>query len=68
MEKGIVIMGLRKIFALLFFLLIPIFGADLAVADKAAAPIIVGVVHSEVYPSAGMMKRSFEMAVEAKIG
>ena len=58
------IMSLRKTIALLLFFLV--FGINSVVADKTVDPIIVGVVHSEAYPSASMMKRSFKMAVEAK--
>ena len=58
------IMSLRKTIALLLFFLV--FGVNSVVADKTVDPIIVGVVHSEAYPSAAMMKRSFKMAVEAK--
>jgi branched-chain amino acid transport system substrate-binding protein len=36
------------------------------VAAENTDAIVVGVVHSDAYPSAEMMKRSFEMAVEAK--
>jgi branched-chain amino acid transport system substrate-binding protein len=32
---------------------------------KASEPLIIGVLHSEAYPYANMMKNSFEMALEA---
>lgn len=48
-----------------FFLLLSV-GLDPVVAAENTDPIIVGVVHSDAYPSDDMMKRSFEMAVEAK--
>lgn len=41
--------------------------SNLSAAETEAAkdPIVVGVVHSEAFPSAESMKRSFDMAVEA---
>jgi hypothetical protein len=35
-------------------------------AESTSDPIIVGVIHSKTHPSAESMKKSFEMAVEAK--
>jgi len=59
-------MNLRYTSAMTSFCLLLSLGLSPVVAAENAKSIVVGVVHSDAYPSAEMMKRSFEMAVEAK--
>ncbi|MEN8130009.1 MAG: ABC transporter substrate-binding protein [Pseudomonadota bacterium] len=51
-------------FLILIIILIIIFSNGLG-ATEASEPIIIGVVHSEDFPYATMMKNSFEMSLEA---
>jgi branched-chain amino acid transport system substrate-binding protein len=48
-------------FILLFLIAAPFISP---VSSPAAEPVVIGVLHSEAYPYANMMKNSFEMALE----
>ena len=47
---------------ILLFLIAELFIAPLS--SSATEPLVIGVLHSEAYPYATMMKNSFEMALE----
>jgi len=49
-----------------WFILLLLIAAPLItpVSSPAAEPLVIGVLHSEAYPYAAMMKNSFEMALE----
>ncbi len=50
----------------MFVCLLSIFGVHPVAAGETKTPIIIGIVHSAAHPSAESMKRSFELAIEAK--
>jgi branched-chain amino acid transport system substrate-binding protein len=65
MSKSMTVFG-HRFFSLLTLCLLSIIGiADDARAAESSDPIVVGVLHSERYPFAQMMKNSYDMALEA---
>ena len=50
---------------LVFYICVIIYGHGIAPLNaRASEPIVIGILHSEAYPYATMMKNSFKMALE----